>query len=109
MQTDPQVHTDKSRNEARSKFKISMPAVKECLTELRYRWELLKWKRRVHRRHKPKIRIGNIAAFFQRLDALEIPYAVLRYPEEIPMTPEQEKVYNGDIDIMVDSRFLEQF
>ena len=86
-----------------------MPAVKECLTELRYRWELLKWKRRVHRRHKPKIRIGNIAAFFQRLDALEIPYAVLRYPEEIPMTPEQEKVYNGDIDIMVDSRFLEQF
>ena len=102
MQADPQIGTDKSRKCARS-------PIGKCLAELRYRWELFKWKRRVRRRHSPRIRIGRIAEFFQRLEELNIPYAVLRYPEEIPVTPEQEKVYKGDIDIMVDSRFLEQF
>ena len=105
MQAAVPSDTDKTQNKSRSIFGI----IKKFLAELRYRWELFKWKRRVHRRHKPRIRIGNLVHFFQRLDDLNIPYAVLRYPEEIPITPAQEKAYTGDIDIMVDSRFLEQF
>ena len=109
MQTVTPSDNGKTQNESQSNFKIMISAMKKCLAELRYRLELFKWKRRVHRRHKPRVRIGHLQHFFQRLDELEIPYAVLRYPEEIPLTPEQEKAYTGDIDIMVDSRYLEQF
>ena len=55
--------------------------------ELRYRFELAKWKRRARRKHKPRIRIGRTASLFAAMDAAEIRYVVLRWFDELRLSP----------------------
>lgn len=46
------------------------------------------------------MKIGRVADFFRELDRLEIEYVVLRWFEEVPLTPEAEKSTSKDIDIL---------
>ena len=77
--------------------------------ELRYRFELAKWKRRARRKHKPRIRIGRTASLFAAMDAAEIRYVVLRWFDELPTSDEEAARFDGDLDLLMDHRDLEAF
>ncbi len=49
---------------------------------------------------KFKLKISNIPSFFQVLNQAEIPYVVLRWFEEVPLTPLEEKEAVNDIDFL---------
>lgn len=49
---------------------------------------------------KLKLKIGNVVEFFRELDRAKIEYVVLRWFEEVPLTPKAEKETSKDIDIL---------
>ncbi len=49
---------------------------------------------------KFKLKIGNVVDFFGELDRARIDYVVLRWFEEVPLSPEAEKTTTKDIDIL---------
>lgn len=70
-------------------------------------WHLFNFLRIELRRRKSKkrggkfkLKIGRVADFFRELDRLKIEYVVLRWFEEVPLTPEDEKTTTKDIDIL---------
>lgn len=82
----------------------------KLISELKYRWLLFQWKRRSKKRRGANAFVGNLPLFFERLQAMDIPYVVLRWFDELPLASlEQESVYQGDIDVLVASEALEKF
>ena len=70
-------------------------------------WHLINFLRIEFRRRKSKkrggkfkLKIGRVADFFRELDRAKIDYVVLRWFEEVPLTPEAEKTTSKDIDIL---------
>lgn len=49
---------------------------------------------------KLKLKIGNVPGFFRSLDEAGVEYVVLRWFEEVPLTPAGEKKTTNDIDIL---------
>lgn len=76
---------------------------------LRYCFILSIWKRRAKKKQRPHIKIGNIPDFFKQLNSLNVSYIVMRYFDDVPLTPEQEKAkISGDIDILADAEDLKK-
>lgn len=51
---------------------------------------------------KLRLRIGNLRGFLHELNQRKIPYVVLRWFEEVPLTPEEEAAYQEDVDFLID-------
>lgn len=81
----------------------------KLFSSIRLHWTWFKWKRRAHKRRRPVIKVGNLSSFFRQLHDLEVRYVVLRWPDEVPLTAEAEAKFDGDLDIMVDSRDFRKF
>jgi hypothetical protein len=76
---------------------------------LRFHWLYFCWRRRAHRRRRPKLAVGNLSAFFRELNERGVTYVVLRWFDELPLDEATERRYDGDMDLMVDSRCFHEF
>lgn len=84
-----------------------MSILSDLYYNIKYHLILLEWKRRAHKRQRPHVRIGGIPRFFEELTLRGVPYVVLRWFHEIPLTPQQEKEYtDADIDMLADADSL---
>jgi hypothetical protein len=61
---------------------------------------LRKWRKARHR--TIRLKISNVPGLLRDMDESGIRYVVLRWPEEVPITPEQESVFKEDIDLLTD-------
>lgn len=66
---------------------------------------LSKWQRRRRRRKNINLRAGNLKGLFKSFDEHNIRYVVLRWFDEVPLTPQEEDNFNldNDIDILIDT------
>ena len=83
--------------------------MKKITSFFRYKWLMYQWKRRSRKRRRSKLKVGNINAFFAALNESDISYLVLRWFDEVPRSLQEEQIYDGDLDLLVESAQLEQF
>lgn len=76
---------------------------------IRMRLALMRWKFRAKKRRRQKIRVGNLPSFFAALNDAELAYVVLRWFDEVPTSLAAESSFEGDLDMLVDSKDLEGF
>lgn len=81
----------------------------KIVSNLRCRWTWFKWKRRARKRRRPVVMVGSLPSFFARLEELKVRYIVLRWPDEVPLEESSEASFEGDLDMMVDSRDFRVF
>lgn len=49
-----------------------------------------------------RVRVGDVGHFFHELELEDVPYAVMRWSEEVPLTPEERGGFRGDVDVLVE-------
>lgn len=66
---------------------------------------LFKWKRRKRRKKSVRLRVSNIKELFRKFETNKINYVVLRWFDEVPLTPKEETDFgsDNDIDILIDT------
>jgi len=79
--------------------------------EIRYLFYHWQAKRAAHARRRFHPKIGNISSFLAMLKKMDVPYIVLRWGQDLPLTPEAEKQMDrsGDIDLLVDGASMLKF
>ncbi len=68
----------------------------------------LRWRKARKRGKTLRLRVGNIAGFLHCLNTLNIPYVVLRWFDEVPLTITEEEECFEDIDFLIDHTRLEE-
>lgn len=76
---------------------------------IRYKWLKFNWRRRAKKRRRPAFFVGDLRRFFGELNSSGVRYAVLRWFEELPLDLKSEASFDGDLDLMVDSRDFDLF
>jgi len=70
--------------------------------KLRFFSHQRRWRKARKRGKTLRLRIGNVAEFLKQLNEKNIPYVVLRWFDEVPLTPENEAQCTEDIDFLID-------
>ncbi len=63
---------------------------------------LRKWRKTAKRKKTIRLRIRNVPAVLRAIEEKGFRYVVLRWPEEVPLTTEQENAFTVDIDLLTD-------
>jgi hypothetical protein len=63
---------------------------------------LRKWRKAKKRKRTIHLKICNVVQTLQDMEYRGIRYVVLRWPEEVPLTIEEEWLFSGDIDLLTD-------
>jgi len=82
-----------------------MDSLAHYFRHLCLRW---KWNRARRKGRTLRLRLGHFCEFFSALNEAGIPYVVLRWFDEVPLTPEAERGAVHDIDFLVDAKRLEE-
>lgn len=81
-----------------------MLSLAQFFNHLLFRW---KWKRARRKGRTLRLRLGNVRAFLAGMNDAKIPYVVLRWFDEVPLTAASEAAATQDIDLLVDAARLE--
>ena len=68
----------------------------------------LRWRKCRKRKKTLRLRVGNIASFLHELNTRNIPYVVLRWFDEVPLTEADEASCTEDIDFLIDHTRLKE-
>lgn len=68
----------------------------------------LRWRKARKRKKTLRLRVGNIASFLDELNTRDIPYLVLRWFDEVPLTAADEAGCTEDIDFLIDHTRLQE-
>jgi len=67
-----------------------------------------RWRKARKRKKTLRLKIGNVVSFLEELHKNNIPYVVLRWFDEVPLTLESEAAYIEDIDFLMDHTRLKE-
>lgn len=83
-------------------------SIKNLTRWVKKEYLLSRWRRRRRRKKNIRLNIGNLKGLFQKFDEYNISYVVLRWFDEIPLTPKEEEVFkcDNDIDILINTEDL---
>lgn len=82
-----------------------MPGLTQFFNHLLFRW---KWKRARRKGRTLRLRLGRVREFLGSLNDAKIPYVVLRWFDDVPLTLDRERDTTHDIDFLVDAGRLEE-
>jgi hypothetical protein len=63
---------------------------------------LRKWHKSKKRKRVIHLKVRNVLDIFKKIEKVGFRYVVLRWPEEVPVTPEKENTFSDDIDLLTD-------
>ncbi|MCD6527970.1 MAG: hypothetical protein J7K75_13370 [Desulfuromonas sp.] len=78
------------------------------LKPLYRQYYLLKWRQK-HRKNKTvRLKVQQVAKVLEQFEQRDIPYVVLRWFEEVPLTVQQEQSFHEDVDLLIEPEKMDQ-
>jgi hypothetical protein len=74
---------------------------------IRRRYALYSWNRRARHKNRVPLYVRDVPGLLNRVEERGVPIAVLRWPEDVPRTPEEERRCRGDVDLLIDGAGLQ--
>ena len=75
---------------------------------LRQRFALFRWRLKARKKNCVGLRVSDVPRLMQRLEEQEIPAVVLRWFDEVPRTPQEERRFTKDVDMLIDGSGVER-
>ena len=75
---------------------------------LRTKYAQFRFRLKARKKHCVGLRVGDVPRFVRRLQQNDIPAVVLRWFNEVPRTPQEERRCTDDVDLLVDGAGLEK-